>query len=131
MKFDKTVNLTIDGEQYKLKYDIKSLIALESIASTKNITLMVQCIPMSYADIVSCLYIGLLEDRPSMTRKKAMKLFEKWLENDNVIGLNNLIMIALAKAGAIGYTKKHNEDDTFKIDLTEEKEIRADEEEKK
>lgn len=33
--------------------------------------------------------------------------------------LGNLIMVALAKAGAIGYTKKNNEEDT---ELEEEKE---------
>nr|DAV91513.1 MAG TPA: tail assembly chaperone protein [Caudoviricetes sp.] len=131
MKLDKTVTITIDGEQYKLKYDIKSLIALENLISTKNITLMAQSFPLSYGDVVSCLYVGLLEEYPSMTRKKAMNLFEKWLENDDVVNLNNLIMVALAKAGAIGYTKNYNKEDAFKVDSAEENEAGAENTEEK
>lgn len=131
MKLDKTVTITIDGEQYKLKYDIKSLIALENLISTKNITLMAQSFPLSYGDVVSCLYVGLLTEHPSMTRKKAMQLLEKWLEHDSILGLNNLIMMALAKGGAIGYTENYNKEDSFKVDSAEENEVEAENTEEK
>lgn len=131
MSLDKSVNLTVDGELYKLKYDIKSLITLESLISTKNITLMVQTCPLSYADTVSCLYVGLLAEHPSMTRKKAMQLLEKWLEHDGILGLNNLIMMALAKGGALGYTENYNKEDAFKVDSSEENEAEAENTEEK
>lgn len=119
MNLDKSVTLTIGGKQYSLKYNIQSLMTLENIISTRNILKMVNSYPFSHTDTVACLFIGLQENHPGITQKKAIRLFEKWLENNSVTELGNLIMVALAKAGAIGYTKKNNEEDT---ELEEEKE---------
>lgn len=119
MNLDKSVTLTIDGKQYILKYNIQSLMTLENIISTRNILKMVNSYPFSHTDTVACLFIGLQENHPGITQKKAIRLFEKWLENNSVTELGNLIMVALAKAGAIGYTQKNNEDDA---ELKEEKE---------
>lgn len=119
MNLDKSVTLTIGGKQYILKYNIQSLMTLENIISTRNILKMVNSYPFSHTDTVACLFIGLQEKHPEITQKKAIRLFEKWLENNSVTELGNLIMVALAKAGAIGYTKKNNEEDT---ELEEEKE---------
>lgn len=119
MNLDKSVTLTIDGKQYILKYNIQSLMTLENIISTRNILKMVNSYPFSHTDTVACLFIGLQEKQPEVTQKKAIRLLEKWLENNSMTELGNLIMVALAKAGAIGYTKKNNEEDT---ELEEEKE---------
>lgn len=119
MNLDKSVTLTIDGKQYILKYNIRSLMTLENIISTRNILKMVNSYPFSHTDTAACLFIGLQEKQPEITQKKAIRLLEKWLENNSMTELGNLIMVALAKAGAIGYTKKNNEEDT---ELEEEKE---------
>lgn len=119
MNLDKSVTLTIDGKQYILKYTIQSLMTLENIISTRNILKMVNSYPFSHTDTAACLFIGLQEKQPDITQKKAIRLLEKWLENNSMTELGNLIMVALAKAGAIGYTKKNNEEDT---ELEEEKE---------
>lgn len=119
MNLDKSVTLTIDGKQYILKYNIQSLMTLENIISTRNILKMVNSYPFSHTDTVACLFIGLQEKQPEVTQKKAIRLLEKWLENNSMTELGNLIMVALAKAGAIGYTKKNNEEDT---EMEEEKE---------
>lgn len=119
MNLDKSVTLTIDGKQYILKYNIRSLMTLENIISTRNILKMVNSYPFSHTDTVACLFIGLQEKQPEITQKKAIRLLEKWLENNSMTELGNLIMVALAKAGAIGYTKKNNEEDA---ELEEEKE---------
>ena len=119
MNLDKSVTLTIDGKQYILKYNIRSLMTLENIISTRNILKMVNSYPFSHTDTAACLFIGLQEKQPDITQKKAIRLLEKWLENNSMTELGNLIMVALAKAGAIGYTKKNNEEDT---ELEEEKE---------
>lgn len=119
MNLDKSVTLTIGGKQYILKYNIQSLMTLENIISTRNILKMVNSYPFSHTDTVVCLFIGLQENHPGITQKKAIRLLEKWLENNSMTELGNLIMVALAKAGAIGYTKKNNEEDT---ELEEEKE---------
>lgn len=119
MNLDKSVTLTIGGKQYILKYNIQSLMTLENIISTRNILKMVNSYPFSHTDTVACLFIGLQEKQPEITQKKAIRLLEKWLENNSMTELGNLIMVALAKAGAIGYTKKNNEEDT---ELEEEKE---------
>ncbi len=118
MNLDKSVTLTIGGKQYILKYTIQSLMTLENIISTRNILKMVNSYPFSHTDTVACLFIGLQENHPGITQKKAIRLLEKWLENNSMTELGNLIMVALAKAGAIGYTKKNNEEDT---ELEEEK----------
>lgn len=119
MNLDKSVTLSIDGKQYILKYNIQSLMTLENIISTRNILKMVNSYPFSHTDTVACLFIGLQEKQPEITQKKAIRLLEKWLENNSMTELGNLIMVALAKAGAIGYTKKNNEEDA---ELEEEKE---------
>lgn len=119
MNLDKSVKLTIGGKQYILKYNIRSLMTLENIISTRNILKMVNSYPFSHTDTAACLFIGLQEKQPEITQKKAIRLLEKWLENNSMTELGNLIMVALAKAGAIGYTKKNNEED---IELEEEKE---------
>lgn len=119
MNLDKSVTLTIGGKQYILKYNIQSLMTLENIISTRNILKMVNSYPFSHTDTVACLFIGLQEKHPEITQKKTIRLLEKWLENNSMTELGNLIMVALAKAGAIGYTKKNNEEDT---ELEEEKE---------
>lgn len=119
MNLDKSVTLTIDGKQYILKYTIQSLMTLENIISTRNILKMVNSYPFSHTDTAACLFIGLQEKQPDITQKKAIRVLEKWLENNSMTELGNLIMVALAKAGAIGYTKKNNEEDT---ELEEEKE---------
>lgn len=119
MNLDKSVTLTIGGKQYILKYNIQSLMTLENIISTRNILKMVNSYPFSHTDTVACLFIGLQEKQPEITQKKVIRLLEKWLENNSMTELGNLIMVALAKAGAIGYTKKNNEEDT---ELEEEKE---------
>lgn len=119
MTLDKSVTLTIGGKQYILKYNIQSLMTLENIISTRNILKMVNSYPFSHTDTAACLFIGLQEKQPEITQKKAIRLLEKWLENNSMTELGNLIMVALAKAGAIGYTKKNNEEDT---ELEEEKE---------
>lgn len=111
MNLDKSVTLTIDGKQYILKYNIQSLMTLENIISTRNILKMVNSYPFSHTDTVACLFIGLQEKQPEITQKKAIRLLEKWLENNSMTELGNLIMVALAKAGAIGYIKKNNEED--------------------
>lgn len=111
MNLDKSVTLTIDGKQYVLKYNIQSLMTLENIISTRNILKMVNSYPFSHTDTVACLFIGLQEKQPEITQKKAIRLLEKWLENNSMTELGNLIMVALAKAGAIGYIKKNNEED--------------------
>ena len=111
MNLDKSVTLTIDGKQYILKYNIQSLMTLENIISTRNILKMVNSYPFSHTDTVACLFIGLQEKQPDITQKKAIRLLEKWLENNSMTELGNLIMVALAKAGAIGYIKKNNEED--------------------
>lgn len=111
MNLDKSVTLTIDGKQYILKYNIRSLMTLENIISTRNILKMVNSYPFSHTDTVACLFIGLQEKQPEITQKKAIRLLEKWLENNSMTELGNLIMVALAKAGAIGYIKKNNEED--------------------
>lgn len=125
MSLDKTVTLTIDGKQYILKYNIQSLMTLENIISTRNILKMVNSYPLSHTDTVACLFIGLQENHPGITQKKAIRLFEKWLENNSVTELGNLIMVALAKAGAIGYTQKNNEDDAELKEEKEEKKSKA------
>ena len=107
MKFDKIVNLTIDGENYKLLYNIKAVMGLENVISTKNVIKMVQDFTFSYTDTVACLFVGLQENHPGITQKKVMKLLEKWLEKDSLVNLDNLIMLALAKGGAIGFTDTH------------------------
>lgn len=119
MTLDKSVTLTIGGKQYILKYNIQSLMTLENIISTRNILKMVNSYPFSHTDTAACLFIGLQEKQPEITQKKAIRLLEKWLENNSMTELSNLIMVALAKAGAIGYTKKNNEEDA---ELKEEKE---------
>lgn len=119
MKMNKTVKITIDGKEYTLKYNIGSLIKLEEMVTTKNITKLVQSFPFSHTDTVACLYVGLLEEHPSITPKKAMQLVENWLENDTLINLCNLILTALARAGAVGNTSEFS------------KETEADEEEGK
>lgn len=119
MNLDKSVTLTIDGKQYILKYNIQSLMTLENIISTRNILKMVNSYPFSHTDTAACLFIGLREKQPEITQKKTIRLLEKWLENNSMTELGNLIMVALAKAGAIGYIKKNNEEDT---ELEEEKE---------
>lgn len=111
MNLDKSVTLTIDGKQYILKYNIQSLMTLENIISTRNILKMVNSYPFSHTDTVACLFIGLQEKQPEVTQKKAIRLLEKWLENNSMTELGNLIMVALAKSGAIGYIKKNNEED--------------------
>lgn len=111
MNLDKSVTLTIGGKQYILKYTIQSLMTLENIISTRNILKMVNSYPFSHTDTVACLFIGLQENHPGITQKKAIRLLEKWLENNSMTELGNLIMVALAKAGAIGYIKKNNEED--------------------
>lgn len=122
MKLDKTVNLTIDGKQYKLLYNIKALMSLENVISTKNVSKMVQNFPFSHTDIVVCLFVGLQEHHPEITQKKVMKLLEKWLEKDSLVNLNNLIMLALAKGGAIGFTDTHCSEPVKEADKeTEEK----------
>lgn len=121
MNLDKSVTLTIDGKQYILKYNIQSLMTLENIISTRNILKMVNSYPFSHTDTAACLFIGLQEKQPDITQKKAIRLLEKWLENNSMTELGNLIMVALAKAGAIGYTKKNNEEDT---ELEEVKEVK-------
>lgn len=121
MNLDKSVTLTIGGKQYILKYNIQSLMTLENIISTRNILKMVNSYPFSHTDTVACLFIGLQEKQPEITQKKAIRLLEKWLENNSMTELGNLIMVALAKAGAIGYTKKNNEEDT---ELEEVKEVK-------
>lgn len=125
MSLDKTVTLTIDGKQYILKYNIQSLMTLENIISTRNILKMVNSYPFSHTDTVACLFIGLQENHPGITQKKAIRLFEKWLENNSITELGNLIMVALAKAGAIGYTQKNNEDDAELKEEKEEKKSKA------
>lgn len=125
MNLDKSVTLTIDGKQYILKYTIQSLMTLENIISTRNILKMVNSYPFSHTDTVACLFIGLQENHPGITQKKAIRLFEKWLENNSVTELGNLIMVALAKAGAIGYTQKNNEDDAELKEEKEEKKSKA------
>lgn len=119
MNLDKSVTLTIGGKQYILKYNIQSLMTLENIISTRNILKMVNSYPFSHTDTAACLFIGLQEKQPEITQKKAIRLLEKWLENNSMTELGNLIMVALAKAGAIGYTKKNNEE---YAELKEEKE---------
>lgn len=111
MNLDKSVTLTIGEKQYILKYNIQSLMTLENIISTRNILKMVNSYPFSHTDTVACLFIGLQEKQPEITQKKAIRLLEKWLENNSMTELGNLIMVALAKAGAIGYIKKNNEED--------------------
>lgn len=111
MNLDKSVTLTIGGKQYILKYNIQSLMTLENIISTRNILKMVNSYPFSHTDTVACLFIGLQEKQPEITQKKAIRLLEKWLENNSMNDLGSLLMIALAKAGAIGYIKKNNEED--------------------
>lgn len=125
MNLDKSVTLTIDGKQYILKYNIQSLMTLENIIFTRNILKMVNSYPFSHTDTVACLFIGLQENHPGITQKKAIRLFEKWLENNSVTELGNLIMVALAKAGAIGYTQKNNEDDAELKEEKEEKKSKA------
>ena len=98
---------------------------LENIISTRNILKMVNSYPFSHTDTVACLFIGLQENHPGITQKKAIRLFEKWLENNSVTELGNLIMVALAKAGAIGYTQKNNEDDAELKEEKEEKKSKA------
>lgn len=111
MNLDKSVTLTIGGKQYILKYNIQSLMTLENIISTRNILKMVNSYPFSHTDTVACLFIGLQEKQPEITQKKAIRLLEKWLENNSMNDLGSLLMVALAKAGAIGYIKKNNEED--------------------
>lgn len=124
MNLDKSVTLTIGGKQYILKYNIQSLMTLENIISTRNILKMVNSYPFSHTDTVACLFIGLQEKQPEITQKKAIRLLEKWLENNSMTELGNLIMVALAKAGAIGYTKKNNEEDTELEEVKEVKEVK-------
>lgn len=125
MNLDKSVTLTIDGKQYILKYNIRSLMTLENIISTRNILKMVNSYPFSHTDTAVCLFIGLQEKQPEITQKKAIRLLEKWLDNNSMTELGNLIMIALAKAGAIGYTKKNNEEDTELEKVKEVKKSKA------
>lgn len=125
MNLDKSVTLTIDGKQYILKYNIQSLMTLENIISTRNILKMVNSYPFSHTDTAACLFIGLQEKHPEITQKKTIRLLEKWLENNSMTELGNLIMVALAKAGAIGYTKKNNEEDTELEEEKEEKKSKA------
>ncbi len=125
MNLDKSVTLTIDGKQYILKYNIQSLMTLENIISTRNILKMVNSYPFSHTDTAACLFIGLQEKQPEITQKKAIRLFEKWLENNSVTELGNIIMVALAKAGAIGYTQKNNEEDAELKEEKEEKKSKA------
>lgn len=109
MSLKKSHPITIDGKQYMLKYNINSIIDLESKISTKNMTKLIQSYPFSHTDAVACLYVGLQEDIPSITPKKALRLVEKWLEANTMTELCDVLLMALAKAGAIGKMSLYDE----------------------
>ena len=102
MKTNTSVILTVNDKQYTLKFDIKALLTLEQLISTHNITKMMVNPPLSHADTVNCLYVGLMAEHPSMTPKKAMQITENWLKNNTMINLQKIIMNALTKASAVG-----------------------------
>ena len=104
MKVNTSVILTVNDKQYTLKFDIKALLTLEQLISTKNITKMMGNPPLSHADTVNCLYVGLMAEQPSVTPKKAMQITENWLKNNTMINLQKIIMNAMVKAGAVGNT---------------------------
>ena len=59
MKTNTSVILTVNDKQYTLKFDIKALLTLEQLISMHNITKMMVNPPLSHADTVNCLYVGL------------------------------------------------------------------------
>lgn len=57
MKVNTSVILTVNDKQYTLKFDIKALLTLEQLISTKNITKMMGNPPLSHADTVACMLV--------------------------------------------------------------------------
>lgn len=102
MKTNTSVILTVNDKRYTLKFDIKALLTLEQLISTHNITKMMGNPPLSHADTVNCLYVGLMAEHPSMTPNKAMQITENWLKNNTMINLQKIIMSAMVKSGAVG-----------------------------
>lgn len=111
MKTNTSVILTVNDKQYTLKFDIKALLTLEQLISTKNIAKMIINSPFSHRDTLMCLYTGLKTEQPSITEKKAMQLFENWLKDNPLYKLQDIILLALTKAGAVGNTDNVNNDE--------------------
>lgn len=105
MKANTSVVLTVNDKQYILKYDIKALLKLEQLVSTKNIAKLVLNAPFSHGDTLMCLYIGLQAEQPSVTEKKAMQILENYLKDNPLYMLQDTVLLALTKAGAVGNTK--------------------------
>lgn len=111
MKTNTSVILTVNDKQYTLKFDIKALLTLEQLISTKNIAKMIINSPFSHRDTLMCLYTGLKTEQPSITEKKAMQIFENWLKDNPLYKLQDIILLALTKAGAVGNTDNVNNDE--------------------
>lgn len=112
MKANTSVVLTVNDKQYILKYDIKALLKLEQLISTKNIAKLVLNAPFSHGDTLMCLYIGLQAEQPSVTEKKAMQILENYLKDNPLYMLQDIVLLALTKAGAVGNTKSDADTET-------------------
>lgn len=112
MKANTSVVLTVNDKQYILKYDIKALLKLEQLISTKNIAKLVLNAPFSHGDTLMCLYIGLQAEQPSVTEKKAMQILENYLKGNPLYMLQDIVLLALTKAGAVGNTKSDADRET-------------------
>ena len=102
MKFDNSTTLKLGNHTYSLKYDINALIKLEALISTKNIARMIANYPLSHSDTIICLMAGLDKDYPSMNMNKAKNLFSQMLKEYSISDVQNVILEALLKSGAMG-----------------------------
>ena len=111
--------IRINDKDYSLKYDIKALLVLEKLISSHNLTTMISVFPLSHTDTINCLYVGLLAEHPSMTAQRAMRLLEAWLKENTLVELQNHILIALDRAGAIGKTNSEEKSEETEENLGE------------
>ena len=105
---DKTAAFELAGNQYELKFTIKSVIMAEKELESHKIISTIAGLaeePMSYGDTYALFKWGLLGDKPYKI-EEIDELFDNFIYEEGIDQLQILIIQGLTKAGVLTKQKK-------------------------
>lgn len=97
---------TVDNNEYKLRLNTRNIVALEKDLGKNPLYVFVdeetkKPIAPTTEESVSILYHSLKALQPEMTLDDAYELFDKWLDEGNIIGDFSAVIVEVYKLSGI------------------------------
>lgn len=118
MSLDRSVTINLGGKERKIKFNALGVSQLERMLNDHNVYKMVNGGVIALGDLAKCLYVGLAAYDKKVTIQQVYNWMDEWLLDNSSESLQTLVIIALSKAGVLGFARKvlESENNTLEIE---------------